>query len=64
MTQIRLNSILEDDISQITDETTKQICQCALIASREALIRGESNPSDFVSKELDRQLTRILRGRI
>ena len=64
MTQMRLNSVLEDDISQITDETTKQICQEALKAAREALIRGESDPSDFVSKALDRRLTRILRSRI
>ena len=64
MTQIRSNSILEDDISQIADETTKRICQQALKAAHEALLRGEINPSDFVSKELDRQLTRILRGRV
>ena len=62
MTQSLINPLLEDDISQIADETTKKICLCALVSARAALARGETAPSEFVSNELARQLNRILRG--
>jgi hypothetical protein len=64
MAENSFNPLLDEDITLIEDEVTRKICLCALGAAREALGRSEKKPEDFVSNQLDRQLTRIVRGKI
>lgn len=57
-----LNPVLYKEIEKIEDPVTKEICQLAVKAAKDAMERGQSQIDEFISKQIDNQLPRIMRG--
>jgi len=56
----QFNSILINEIDKIPDPKVKKICELALKSSKDGFERGESPVEDFVSNQIDKQLTKIV----
>lgn len=56
----QFNSILISEIENIPDPKVKKICELALHYSKQGFERGENPIEEFVSNQIEKQLTRIV----
>ena len=56
----QFNSILIQEIENIKDSKTKEICKLALEFSKQGFERGQKPVNEFISNQIEKHLTRIV----